>query len=159
MFGWQDDQGPEHVYCDLERQELALDDMRVRTIVHDFDGIPEAAFVVELDGLTIFHSGDHGNGPPPFREAFVDNIEYIEGIAPEIDLAFIPTWGEESFVVRTLEPRFTFPMHDLGREHQYARFAARAEQEELPTRVIAAAARGDHFLLSDGRMRVSRNRP
>jgi len=159
VFGWQAAQGPDHVYCAPERQELTLDNMRVRTIVHDFDGIPEAAFVVEVDGLTIFHSGDHGNGPPPFREAFVENIEYVADIAPEIDVAFIPLWGEESFVVSELEPRFTFPMHDVGREHQYAQFAARAEQEELPTQVIAAAATGDHFMLSNGRMRVSRDRP
>jgi L-ascorbate metabolism protein UlaG (beta-lactamase superfamily) len=129
--------------------------MRVRTIVHDFDGIPEAAFVVDVDGITIFHSGDHGNGPPPFRQSFVENLEYVAAIAPSIDLAFIPLWGEESFVVETLRPKYTFPMHDLGREHQYALFADRAKSEGLPTEVIAAAARGDQFILEDGSVRVS----
>lgn len=171
VFGWRPEErgpqgdedgtprGAEHLFCDFERQELIIGSMRVRTIVHDFDGIPEAAFVVDLDGITLFHSGDHGNGPPPFRQAFVENLEYVAEVAPEIDLAFIPMWGEESFVVTTLRPMYTFPMHDLGREHQYARFAARAEAEGLPTEVVAAAVRGDHFLFSDGRMRVSRNGP
>ena len=153
VFGWKADLGPGHVYCEPERQELTLGGMKVRTIVHDFDGIPEAAFVVDLDGLTIFHSGDHGNGPPPFKSRFVDNIEYIAGIAPEIDLAFIPLWGEESFVVKKLKPKHTFPMHGLQREQQYAEFAARAKKEQLPTEVVAAGARGDRFLLSDGKVK------
>lgn len=158
VFGWDAEQGPGHVYCERRRQELTLGNMRVRTIVHDFDGIPEAAFVVELDGLTIFHSGDHGSGPPPFREEFVDNIEYIAEIAPEIDMAFIPTWGEEGFVIGELEPTFTFPMHDLYREHQYARFAQRAERDGLPTRVLAATARGDMFQVVKGPMRAATQR-
>jgi len=41
-------------------------------------------------------------------------------------------------------------------EHQYASFEARAEQEDLPTQVVAAAAKGNHFMFSNGRMRVSR---
>jgi len=61
---------------------------------------------VELDGLTIFHSGDHGNGPPPFREALVDNLDYIAKIAPELDLTFLPLWGEESFVVKKSKPLY-----------------------------------------------------
>lgn len=153
VFGWQADQGPEHVYCDFERQEFTLGDMKVRTIVHDFDGIPEAAFVVEVDGLTLFHSGDHGNGPPPFRKAFVDNLEHIARIAPEMDLAFIPLWGEESLVVKTLKPTYTFPMHGRAREHQYEGFAAQADKDKLPTKVIAAKNRGDRFLLSKGKVR------
>lgn len=149
VFGWKADKGPDHVYCEPERQELTLGGITIRTIVHDFEGIPESAFVVDLDGLTIFHFGDHGNGPPPFKPRFVDNIEYIAGIAPEIDLAFIPIWGEESFVVKTLKPKHTFPMHGLHREHQYAEFAARAKKEQLPTEVVAASARGDRFLMSN----------
>lgn len=172
VFGWRaedevgegaeagDEEGAEegteeraqHVYCDFERRDFTLGNMRVRTIVHDFDGIPEAAFVVDVDGVTIFHSGDHGNGPPPFRQPFVENLEYLAGIAPEIDLAFIPLWGEESYVIETLRPTYTFPMHDVGREHQYARFAARAPAERLPTEVVAAAARGDRFLFADGQV-------
>ena len=153
VFGWNANQGLDHIYCDFERQELTLGDMRIRTIVHDFDRIPEAAFLVELDGLRIFHSGDHGNGPPPFKEDFVGNLQYIAGIAPEVDLAFIPLWGEESFVVKTLKPKYTFPMHGLDREHQYGEFAVRAKKEKLPTRVIAASAPGDHFILTKGEVK------
>lgn len=153
VFGWKADQGPDHVYCDFERQEVTLRGMRIQTVVHDFDQIPEAAFVVEVDGLTIFHSGDHGNGPPPFKEAFVDNLEYIARIAPEIDLAFIPLWGEESFVVKMLKPNYTFPMHGLHREHLYGEFAVRAKKDKLPTRVIAASARGDRFILTNGKVK------
>ena len=60
---------------------------------------------------------------PPYRAAFEDNLRHVAAIAPRIDLAFIPTWGEEAHVVRVLRPRFTFPMHGRGREQAYAEFA------------------------------------
>lgn len=156
IFGWKAGQGSEMIECDFEREDMDLDGLRIRTIVHEGDGIPESAFLVELDGLTIFHSGDHGSGPAPFKDFFVENIDYIAKIAPSIDMIFIPTWGEESFVVKKLEPKFTFPMHDIGREHNYKNFAERAKKEKLPTKVIAAEKQGDHFFYSNGQMKKSK---
>jgi L-ascorbate metabolism protein UlaG (beta-lactamase superfamily) len=153
VFGWQAEKDPEFIYCGAERETFDISGVKVKTIYHDFDGIPESAFLIELDGLTIFHSGDHGNGPPPFKEPFVDNVNYLSKIAPEIDMAFIPIWGEESFVVDKLTPTFTFPMHDLGREHQYKKFRDRAEKEKMPTRVICAEKKGDRFFFTNGDMK------
>ncbi len=153
IFGWKAKQGSDTIECDFEREELELEGLKIRTIVHDADGIPESAFLVELDGLTIFHSGDHGNGPPPFKEHFVDNLDYVAKVAPSIDMIFIPTWGEESFVIKKLEPKFTFPMHDVGREDNYKKFAERARKEKLPTKVVAAEKQGDRFLYSNGEMK------
>ena len=82
----------------------------------------------------------------------MDNVSYLSEIAPQIDMAFIPTWGEESFVVEKLTPTFTFPMHDLDREHQYKKFRDRAEKEGLPTQVICAEKKGDRFFFSNGKM-------
>ena len=153
IFGWKAEQGSDTIECDFEREEMDLAGLKIRTIVHDNDQIPESAFLVELDGLTIFHSGDHGNGPPPLKDGFIDNLDYIAKIAPAIDMIFIPTWGEESFVVEKLRPKFTFPMHDIGREHNYKEFADRAEREKLPTKVIAAEKQGDHFFYTNGKMK------
>ena len=156
IFGWKAEQGPDVIECDFEREDMDIDGLRIRTIVHDGDGIPESAFLIELDGLTIFHSGDHGNGPAPFKDHFVDNLNYLAKIAPVIDMIFIPTWGEESFVIKKLEPTITFPMHDIGREHNYKEFAERAEKENLPTKVIAAEKQGDRFFYSNGKMKSSK---
>ena len=56
-------------------------------------------------------------------------------------------------MVKTLKPKHSFPMHGLHREHRYTEFAARAKKEQLPTEIIAASARGDRFLLSNGKVR------
>lgn len=155
IFGWKAEQGPDTIECNFEREQMDFDGLKVRTIVHDADGIPESAFLVELDGLIIFHSGDHGNGPAPFKDHFVDNLDYLAKIAPLIDMIFIPTWGEEAFVIEKLEPKYTFPMHDIHREHNYAKFAERAKKEKLPTKVVAAEKQGDHFFYSNGKMKYS----
>jgi L-ascorbate metabolism protein UlaG (beta-lactamase superfamily) len=151
VFGWKiDDDAENHILCGEKRETIELDGVAIRTIHHDFDDIPESAFLVELDGLVIFHSGDHGNGPPPFTNEFVSNIDYIAKSAPEIDVAFIPLWGEEAYVIEKLKPKVTFAMHDLGREHKYKELEKTVAQNELPTTPIAAEKKGDRFFYRNG---------
>jgi len=114
VFGWKVEDASSHIQCGGQRETIELDGVTIRTIYHDFDDIPESAFLVELDGLVLFHSGDHGNGPPPFKDEFVANLDYLANLAPEIDLAFIPLWGEESYVIDKLKPKVTFAMHNLN---------------------------------------------
>ncbi len=150
VFGWKIDEDSNHIQCGEERETIELDGVTIRTIHHDFDGIPESAFLVDLDGIVFFHSGDHGNGPPPFKDQFVSNIDYIAKSAPKIDFAFIPLWGEESYVIEKLKPKFTFPMHDLGREHKYNELEKTIVQNGLSTTAVAAENKGDRFFYRDG---------
>jgi hypothetical protein len=111
----------------------------------------ESAFLVSVDGLVIFHSGDHGNGPPPFRAAFVDNFDYLTQVAPVIDLAFIPQFGEQYYVAKKLKAKYTFPMHsDIG---QYKEFSTQAIGRNLPTKVIAPHYMGHMFIYKNGNLK------
>jgi L-ascorbate metabolism protein UlaG (beta-lactamase superfamily) len=150
VFGWKIDDDAKHIQCGEERETIELDGVTIRTIYHDFDDIPESAFLVEVDGLVFFHSGDHGNGPPPFKDEFVSNIDYIAKSAPEMDFAFIPLWGEESYVIEKLKPKVTFPMHDLGHEYKYKELEKTVAEDDLPTTAVAAEKKGDRFFYRDG---------
>jgi L-ascorbate metabolism protein UlaG (beta-lactamase superfamily) len=150
VFGWKVDGASNHIQCGEKRETIELDGVTIRTIHHDFDGVPESAFLVELDGIVLYHSGDHGNGPPPFKDEFVSNIDYVAKSAPEIDFAFIPLWGEESYVIDKLKPKVTFPMHDLGRELKYKDLEKTVSRDDLPTTPIAAEAQGARFHYRNG---------
>jgi hypothetical protein len=63
-----------------------------------------------------------------------------------------PTWGGELYAIEKLRPRVVFPMHDGGREHQYARWAARADVNALDVPVGIAEAPGHCFLYRAGRL-------
>ncbi len=53
--------------------------LKISNIYHDFDNIPESAFLIEVDGLTIYFSADHGNSPGKLNPVFKDNIDYMAG--------------------------------------------------------------------------------
>jgi hypothetical protein len=105
-----------------------------------------------VDGLVIFHSGDHGSGPPPFRPLFVDNIEYIKQLEPHIDMAFIPMFGEEFYAAEQLGAELTFPMHEGGREYKYKNFATECAARKIKTKVICAERLGQRFDINCGKL-------
>jgi L-ascorbate metabolism protein UlaG (beta-lactamase superfamily) len=152
IYGWErPNESPRHLSCRYLREELTIDGVDIKTIVHDFDGIPESAFLVSVDGLVIFHSGDHGSGPPPFKDAYINNLEYLTRIAPVIDLAFIPLFGEEYYTAEQLKARYTFPMH--SNVDQYKEFSRQAIDRELPTTVIPPLQRGHIFIYKNGKLK------
>jgi hypothetical protein len=85
---------------------------------------------------------------------FGDNIRYLAGQAPRLDLMFTPTFGGEIDAIRALQPRVVFPMHDGGRERQYALFARKLESIGLKVQVGAADQRGALFFYSKGSITV-----
>lgn len=152
IFGWQAAEGPNYICLTEPRTRKTIDDMEILTVNHEFDGIPEAAFLVFVDGLSIYHAGDHGHSKGPQNHQFKSNIDYLAGNIEKLDLAFTPTFGGALHMIDTLEPRFTFPMHDGGNEHQYKIFARKATTAGAKTTVCAAEKRGDAFLYADVRI-------
>ncbi len=133
--------------------------MEIFTIHHDFDNIPEAAFLVKVDGLVIYHSGDHGSTGGVINPVFKDNIDFLSQQTKKVDIAFISQFGSRSgeavnqgdlYTMNTLKPIITFPMHRGGGEERYEDFAREAQQNNVPTQVKCATIRGDRFFYGNG---------
>jgi L-ascorbate metabolism protein UlaG (beta-lactamase superfamily) len=122
-----------------------MDGMEIYNIHHEFDGIPESAFLIHVDGLWIYHAGDHGHSQGEGNKIFKDNIDYLASLCDDLDMMFTPTFGGEYYAIRSLSPRMIFPMHDGGHENQYGKFAQQVKSRGLKVRVGAAAKRGDVF--------------
>lgn len=155
VWGWEGVGAPEDIHFGRERRVVEDRGIEILNIHHDFDGIPESAFLVRVDGLTIFFAGDHGSSRGMMNPVFDDNIRYLAGRSPELDLMFTPTFGGEIDAIRALKPKAVFPMHDGGREHQYAKFAQKVRTLGLTVRVGAADAPGARFFYSQGRLMTS----
>jgi L-ascorbate metabolism protein UlaG (beta-lactamase superfamily) len=149
VFGWDVEGPPDILRVDEPRKGFTIDDVRIHTISHDFDGIPEAAFLVEADGVTLYHSGDHGGGAST-AQRFAANIDYFAGIAHDIDIAFTVTWGGTDYVVDKLSPKVVFPQHDGGAEYRLRRWAEQGAGARLRARVLVPERRGDRFLYAGG---------
>ena len=161
FFGWEADQSPQFHYLTEPKGKNTIAGFEIFNINHEFDGIPEGAFLVKGDGLVLYHSGDHGSTGEELNPLFRENIDYLAQHAKQIDLAFVSQFGSRAggevnngdlYTIEKLEPKVTFPMHQGGGERFYKKFAEEARQKGAKTKVICAEKRGDRFFYQKGKI-------
>jgi ankyrin repeat protein/L-ascorbate metabolism protein UlaG (beta-lactamase superfamily) len=163
ILGFAPEKASEHVVL-LPREMKTIDDMEVSTIASTDAGV---GFLVKVDGLTIFHAGDHACKQKDLTGPFVAEIDYLVDKSNDVDLAFMPITGcgfRDTEAVKTgifytlerLKPDVMFPMHALGFEYQYVEFASNAEKENTKTKFACAENKGDHFLFVKGKIKKQR---
>lgn len=148
VWGWKSQKGKRHVCFDKKRKKIRVMGLSIHNIYHEGDGIPESAFLVEVDGISFFHSGDHGNGPPPLKKFFTENIQYLAGLKRDIDFIFIPIWGEEFYPIKHLKPKVVFPMHMGGREEKLTQWANKSQKKYKKIIIHPPSIPGDRYLYS-----------
>jgi L-ascorbate metabolism protein UlaG (beta-lactamase superfamily) len=152
VWGWEGEGPSTDVHFGRERRTVTADGLEILNIHHDFDGIPESAFLVKADGLTILHAGDHGHSRGLENPIFKNNLIYLADKAPHLDFLFTPTFGGEIDALKVLRPRAVFPMHDGGNERQYAKFAQKVKSLGLDAVIGVAERAGARFFYSNGKL-------
>lgn len=148
---------PAHEYIG-PRETRTIDGVKITTIESNDTGV---GYWVEVDGLTIFHAGDHANRERDFSGPFKAEIDWLveRGVRP--DVAFFPISGcgfgdQEAvrlgvdYALETLAPRVFFPMHGGDLTARYQAFIDACRERFPRTRMEAAAIRGDRFRYSGG---------
>ena len=162
VFGWDAGLDPSYVYMSGERARRTFGGMQVSTVNHSFDRIPEVAYLVKVDGLVIYHSGDHASTTEVPNQTFSGNIDYFAGMQDRVDLAFVSTFGRRGgvvvnngdlYTIERFRPHVVFPMHHGGGEDINQRFADEVVGSVDPTSVMVARRLGDSFSYSDGHAR------
>jgi ankyrin repeat protein/L-ascorbate metabolism protein UlaG (beta-lactamase superfamily) len=159
VFGFDPDTLPGCVVLG-PRESKMIEGMKVSTIRSDDGGV---GYIVQVDGLTLFHAGDHANRTLEVSEVFALEIDHIADQGPAIDIAFLPVvaCGSQSrecpttgvfYAVESLSPRALFPMHAGGQEHIYMEFAREAEQRGMTSHIGCPENRGDRFFYSAGKL-------
>jgi len=162
IFGWQlrENRGPE-IYVAEPREKKRIDGLEILSIYHEFDGIPEAAFLVKVDGLVIFYSGDHGSTGEVLNPVFKDNVDFLAKNANGIDMAFICQFGSQTgdavnkgdlYTIEKLKPRVTFPMHRGKGESAYKKFAQEAADKGVVSKFYCAERKGDRFFYQNNKI-------
>jgi len=161
VFGWAGPAGPKRVMVTDREPRVIGPGITVSAVQHDFDGIPESAFLVQTDGLVIYHSGDHASVSDPPSPVFTDNIDALARQVPRVDLAFVSIFGGgagrwvnagDRYTIERLRPKVVFPMHSGGREREYAAFADEARRLNLGATLAAAERPGQLFHYRDGHL-------
>jgi L-ascorbate metabolism protein UlaG (beta-lactamase superfamily) len=161
IFGFHPEDAPEYEFIG-PRQKRKIDGMTISTIESNDSGV---GYVVEVNGLTFFHAGDHANQYRDFSGPFCAEIDFISNLKGKIDIAFLPIAGcgfddqvavkkGVYYIFKTLTPRFMFPMHAGDYViKKYREFAENAEQDTFDTQIMSAENRGDRFEYKNGRMK------
>ncbi len=145
----------------LPREIKTINDMEVSTIASTDAGV---GFLIKVDGLTIFHAGDHACKQKDLKGPYTAEIDYLADKSNGVDLAFLPITGcgfrdPEAvkngifYTLERLKPDVMFPMHVLGFEYQYEEFARNAEKENTKTKYACAENKGDYFLFVKGKIK------
>jgi L-ascorbate metabolism protein UlaG (beta-lactamase superfamily) len=134
------------------RKEEKIMNLEVKTIKScDDDGV---GFLVKVDGLTVFHAGDHASWAGMNKE-YTKEIDWLAESDKEIDLCFLPVYDDRTnegayYAIEKLSPKATFPMHCGWDERLYKEFAKNAQKKGIKAKIVPAEKKGDVFHYKEG---------
>jgi ankyrin repeat protein len=142
------------------RVTRTINGMKVSTIESNDSGV---GFVVEVDGLVIFHAGDHANRQQDFSGPYQAEIDYLAAGGVRPDIAFMPVSGcgfgdQEAvklgvhYALETLKPTVFMPMHGGRSSYRYHEFIGDCKDKFMNVQMEAPRNKGDHFRYRDGRI-------
>jgi len=145
------------------RDHKNIDGVDIKTIYSNDTGV---GFLVTVDGLTVFHAGDHANRNRDLSGDYTPEIDYISQQASKIDIAFLPNsgcnfgdnvavWIGSLYAINKLQPKVVFPMHNGEYfSSTYQEFKDEARQKGVSTPIICAMNRGDKFYYKKGKIQI-----
>jgi ankyrin repeat protein/L-ascorbate metabolism protein UlaG (beta-lactamase superfamily) len=144
------------------REQRTVGGLKVTTIKANDAGV---GFAVQVDGLTIFHAGDHSNNTLEMKDNnFFPEIDFLaeKGIRPDIAF-FLNAFGcgatnPEAFqkgifyAVDKLKIKSCLPMHAANKEWVYKDLVDGVAKNNVKLQVGAAVNFGDRFFFSKGKL-------
>ncbi len=150
-------EGPAYEYVG-PREHTTIDGMDIRTIAANDAGV---GFVVEVDGLVLYHAGDHAGWEEGEKDGFTSEIDYLDQYVDRLDLAFVNVTGCHAhgpeplkdgnvYTIEKLEPSVVIPTHAANREYVYEEIAGEYADEGVGTIIRYPVNRGDSFVYRGG---------
>lgn len=145
--------GPEYTYVG-PREHKVIDGMKISTIDANDAGV---GFLVEVDGLTIYHAGDHAGWREGEKDGFIAEIDYLAELVDGVDFAFVNITGchvqdkdalyeGNRYTVQKLSPKVLIPTHGIHSEYKYREYAEEMAKDGFDLEVFAPMNKGDRFI-------------
>jgi ankyrin repeat protein/L-ascorbate metabolism protein UlaG (beta-lactamase superfamily) len=162
IFGFEAE-GTEGAIHMAPRTERRVGDLAVTTIRSNDAGV---GFAVQVDGLTVFHAGDHSNNTLEMAgNDFFPEIDFLaeQGVRPDIAF-FLNAYGCGStnpeafqkgifYAVDKLKIKAVLPMHAAYKEWVYGDLVEGVAKNKVAVQVGAAVNQGDRFAFSGGKLK------
>ncbi len=133
--------------------EAEVDDMKVYVNKStDLGG----GYLVEVDGLVIFHMGDHANGDDALSREYTHEIDLIAEKNIDIDILFAPIRGcglgtpeqvkaGTYYTLEKLHPALFVPMHSGNYTFAHKKFVEQAREDGLSQTMKYVVSKGERF--------------
>ena len=136
VLGFETDDYDDYTYIP-PRNNKTIDNVKITAISSTDSG---EGFMLEVDGLTICHPGDHANRYQEGDAEFSDEIDFLAEKYNDIDIAFVPITGcgfrdkvalfsGNDYLVKSFNPKLVLPMHGSNNEHKYKEYAEDKNKE------------------------------
>ena len=160
---WQAAAGADRAGSNYEyigpREKRTIGGMEIATIAANDAGV---GFLVMVDGLTIYHAGDHAGWADGARDGFIGEIDYLAGLVDRVDFAMLNISGCHAhdperlregthYTMNKLNPRVMIPTHSLNHEYLYREAADEARKAGIEAEFYCPQVRGDHFSFREGK--------
>jgi len=120
-----------------------------------------SAFLVEADGVSFYHAGDHAASQIPLEPEFAEGIDWLADQFAPVQAAFLPVFGcglpspdtlqeGNAFTIERLNPDAVFPMHIGWTATFYRRFERWIRQSNMNVGLGIADQPGDRFRIRNG---------
>ncbi|MCP4574536.1 MAG: hypothetical protein GY838_19470 [bacterium] len=140
--------------------------------VHDFDGVTVRTiesndsglgFLVDCDGVQIYHAGDHANRLRDFTGPYCGEINWLAAAGARPDIALMPVsgcgFGDQvavkmgvEFALEKLQPKIFVPLHAGSNEWRYEEFVNSIRNKHLGVLMLAPTHKGDHHDYRGGKI-------
>lgn len=155
VIGFEPDIENEYTFIP-DNKTKKIGDVSVTTMKSNDGG---QAFYVTVDGVSMYHAGDHSNIRDDMDENFVATMKFMTDKFGSADLVFLPVTGcrfqnkaalkkGNIMTIKKLQPKRVFPMHGSGREYAYNDFVEEMKEVFDKDIYFAPWNRGDRTFLS-----------
>ena len=114
-------------------------------------------YLVEVDGLVLFHMGDHANGEDQLMAEFTDEIDIIAEKYDKIDIVFggirgcslgQPEQVKQGiyYTLDKLDPNLFVPMHSGSHTFSYKEFTESARKDNVDQPMKYVTHKGERFI-------------
>ncbi|UCE24639.1 MAG: ankyrin repeat domain-containing protein [Candidatus Zixiibacteriota bacterium] len=139
------------------REQMTSDGMNIQTIAANDAGV---GYLIEVDGVKIYHAGDHAGWRDGQRDGFFAEIDYLAPLAEDIDFAFVNVTGCHAgdtlalaegtfYTLEKLNPKIMVPTHGTDREYVYQTFADKVRAQGFDLEILCPRIRGDHYIFKN----------
>jgi len=150
VLGCRADSAPPYEFTG-PRESRTINGIEVTTIESNDTGV---GFLLEVDGLVIYHAGDHANRQRDFSGTYKAEIDWLAARGVRPDIAFMPISGcgfgdQEAvkmgvhYALDTLLPALFLPMHAGRSLTRYREFVTDCGDRFPETRMEAVHHRGE----------------